>query len=163
MNITQRVTKLFFQYLRKEILNEATTIDVGIGTPNWQLCFCLVLAWFCISGILIRGVRSSGKASYFLAVFPYFVMIILLIRSVTLPGSIDGILYFISPKWQELWTAKVWFVFKTVLDQMNMLFLLTGTQPSLKFSILSPFALEALQCTLHLIDSTKIFISTTIC
>lgn len=93
---------------RKEILNEATTIDEGIGMPNWKLCICLVMAWACISGILIKGVKSSGKASYFLAVFPYFVMIILLIRSATLPGSVEGMMFFITPKWEKLWTAQVW-------------------------------------------------------
>jgi solute carrier family 6 (neurotransmitter transporter, glycine) member 5/9 len=100
------LTKYFSH--RKEILNEATTIENGIGMPNWQLCICLVLAWTCISGILIKGVKSSGKASYFLAVFPYFVMIILLIRSATLPGSAEGMMYFITPNWNKIWTAKVW-------------------------------------------------------
>jgi solute carrier family 6 (neurotransmitter transporter, glycine) member 5/9 len=96
-----------FSY-RKEILKEASNIDDGIGMPNWELCVCLVLAWTCISAILIKGVKSSGKASYFLAVFPYFVMIILLVRSATLPGSVKGMMYFITPNWEKLWTAKVW-------------------------------------------------------
>lgn len=96
------------RYCRKEILKETDSIHDGIGNPNWQLCVCLVLAWICIGGVLVKGVKSSGKASYFLAVFPYFVMIILLIRSATLPGAIDGMLYFITPVWGKLWTAKVW-------------------------------------------------------
>lgn len=94
---------------RKEILKETDSIHNGIGSPNWQLVICLVFAWTFIGGILIKGVKSSGKASYFLAVFPYFVMTILLIRAVTLPGAIDGMMYFIRPQWDKMFEAKVWY------------------------------------------------------
>lgn len=46
----------------------------------------------------LSGIRSSGKASYFLAIFPYIVMAILLVRSITLPGAIEGIKFLIIPK-----------------------------------------------------------------
>ena len=93
----------------KEILKETSTIDDGIGYPNWQLVLCLIFAWICIGGILIKGVKSSGKASYFLSVFPYVIMIILLIRSATLEGAIDGMIYFIKPQWNKIFEAKVWY------------------------------------------------------
>jgi solute carrier family 6 amino acid transporter-like protein 5/7/9/14 len=47
-------------------------------------------------------VKSSGKAAYFLALFPYVVMVTLLIRGATLPGAVDGILFFITPQWDKL-------------------------------------------------------------
>lgn len=53
--------------------------------------------------------QSSGKAAYFLAIFPYVVMIVLLVRAVTLEGSATGILYFITPSWEQLLTSGIWY------------------------------------------------------
>jgi solute carrier family 6 (neurotransmitter transporter, glycine) member 5/9 len=77
--------------------------------PDWRLCACLIFSWICISGIVIKGVKSSGKASYFLAIFPYVILSILLARALTLPGSFEGIKYFLTPQWDKLFEAKVWY------------------------------------------------------
>lgn len=84
------------------MLHEVDSIDDGIGVPNWKLTLFLALSWLTVLLILIKGVRSSGKASYFLALFPYVMMGILLIRAVTLPGAGAGILYFITPQWDKI-------------------------------------------------------------
>jgi solute carrier family 6 (neurotransmitter transporter, glycine) member 5/9 len=104
-----RERKVTFSVNSKDILKESDSIDDGIGMPDWRLCACLIFAWTCISGILIKGVKSSGKASYFLAIFPYIVLCILLVRAVTLPGSFEGIKYFLTPQWDKLFEAKVWY------------------------------------------------------
>lgn len=59
-------------------------------------------SWGCVLIILVKGVRSSGKASYFLALFPYVGMGILLVRACTLEGAVNGILYFIKPQFGRL-------------------------------------------------------------
>lgn len=92
---------------RKEVLKEKNDISDGIGNPDWRLTLYLLLAWSIIFLLLVRGVRSSGKASYFLALFPYLVMIILLVRACTLPGSGNGIKYFLEPQWEQLYKPKV--------------------------------------------------------
>ncbi|KQS62104.1 sodium-dependent nutrient amino acid transporter 1 isoform X2 [Drosophila erecta] len=96
-------------YFEREILHEVPNIDNGLGLPNWQLVACLAVAWLVIGGVLIRGIKSSGKAAYFLGVFPYVVLLILLLRAVTLPGAIDGIIYFFKPQWRELLNPLVWY------------------------------------------------------
>uniref|UniRef100_A0A8C7XM29 Transporter n=1 Tax=Oryzias sinensis TaxID=183150 RepID=A0A8C7XM29_9TELE len=86
-------------------------ISKGIEYPGdirWPLAGCLFLAWVIVYASLAKGIKSSGKVVYFTATFPYVVLIILLIRGVTLPGAGDGILYFITPKWEKLSDAKVW-------------------------------------------------------
>jgi solute carrier family 6 (neurotransmitter transporter, glycine) member 5/9 len=72
------------------------------------LTLCLILAWTFIGIVLLKGIKSSGKVAYFLAVFPYIVLIVLLVRSMTLPGALDGVLYFLVPEWQKLFEAKLW-------------------------------------------------------
>lgn len=91
-----------FALNRNEVLHEVDSIADGIGVPNWKLTLFLALSWLIVLSILIKGVRSSGKASYFLALFPYVMMGILLIRAVTLPGAGKGILYFITPQWDKI-------------------------------------------------------------
>ncbi|XP_011189045.2 sodium-dependent nutrient amino acid transporter 1 isoform X1 [Zeugodacus cucurbitae] len=96
-------------YFIKDVLREKDNIDDGIGLPNWELVLGLLVSWTTIFLVIRRGVKSSGKASYFLALFPYVIMAVLLVRAVTLPGSVDGIIYFIKPDWGKILDPKVWY------------------------------------------------------
>ncbi|XP_065093534.1 sodium-dependent nutrient amino acid transporter 1 isoform X1 [Ochlerotatus camptorhynchus] len=102
-------------YFLDIVLREKESIDDGIGAPDWKLTLWLLLAWIIIFLVLVRGVKSSGKAAYFLAIFPYVVMIIILIRALTLEGAIDGVIFFIKPQWGELLNPKVWYSATTQL------------------------------------------------
>lgn len=79
----------------------------GIGTPDWRLTLCLLFSWLCVAIILIKGIKSSGKASYFLAIFPYVIILILLVHACTLKGAFNGILYFLTPQWDQLLNVTV--------------------------------------------------------
>ena len=50
------------------------------GGLKWDLSLCLLAAWLIVGLCLIKGVQSSGKVVYFTALFPYFVLFILMIR-----------------------------------------------------------------------------------
>lgn len=78
-----------------------------MGGPNWRLTLLLLLSWALTFLVSVKGVKSSGKASYFLALFPYVIMITLLIRAATLEGSVDGMYYFIDTDWERLLDADV--------------------------------------------------------
>ncbi|KAF9424063.1 hypothetical protein HW555_000772 [Spodoptera exigua] len=100
-------------YFTKTILRQSDGIDDGIGTPIWDLTLSLLVSWFIIFVIVAKGIKSSGKAAYFLALFPYVVLLILLIRAVTLPGADKGILFFITPQWTKLLELRVWYAATT--------------------------------------------------
>jgi len=86
-------------------------ISSGIEEPGSlrsELLICLFLAWILVFFCLFRGVKTSGKVVYFSATFPYLVLIILMIRGVTLPGAWEGIIFYLTPKWEKLTHFKVW-------------------------------------------------------
>lgn len=98
-----------FFLCRQVVLKEKENINDGIGSPDGYLVIGLFVTWLLVFLCIFRGVKSSGKASYFLAIFPYIVLLILLIRAVTLPGAVDGILFFLTPQWDKLLDAQVWY------------------------------------------------------
>lgn len=91
--------------------NHVLQISSGIedlGGIRWELLGCLALAWVAVFLCLIKGIKSSGRVVYFTATFPYLVLVTLLVRGVTLPGSIDGIKFYLIPQWHKLLELKVW-------------------------------------------------------
>ncbi|XP_049819193.1 sodium-dependent nutrient amino acid transporter 1 isoform X2 [Aethina tumida] len=105
-NNTMSSAELFF---RIDVLKETTSIEDGIGAPDWELTICLAISWLMTFAVCAKGIQSSGKASYFLAIFPFVILLALLVRAVTLEGATDGILYFITPQWDQLKNANVWY------------------------------------------------------
>ncbi|KAG5861857.1 hypothetical protein JTB14_001142 [Gonioctena quinquepunctata] len=92
-----------------EVLKETPDVTTGVGLPDWELALCLLASWTITYIVCAKGVKSSGKASYFLAIFPYVILLTLLGRSATLNGSDKGMLYFITPRWEMLLEVKVWY------------------------------------------------------
>ncbi|KAL7743728.1 hypothetical protein ACLKA6_016789 [Drosophila palustris] len=95
-------------YFLNVVIKEKTDISDGIGNPDWKLAIALFVSWVVIFLVIMRGVKSSGKAAYFLALFPYVVLFALLGRAVTLEGAVDGIIFFLKPQWGELLNPTVW-------------------------------------------------------
>lgn len=44
---------------------------------------------------------------YVTATFPYLVLIVLVIRGATLEGSLQGVIFYLTPKWERLSNAQV--------------------------------------------------------
>ncbi|NXT44978.1 SC6A7 protein, partial [Pelecanoides urinatrix] len=78
------------------------------GPVQWPLALCLLVAWILVFLCMLKGIRSSGKAVYFTAPFPYLVILILIIRGATLDGSLNGIRFYLSLDWSRLQSAQVW-------------------------------------------------------
>ncbi|CAG5117132.1 unnamed protein product [Candidula unifasciata] len=88
-------------------LHEADNIG-SLGSMSWKLLALLALTWLIQFFGLRKGVETSGKVVYFLASFPYVVLVALLIRGVTLEGFMKGIEFYIIPKWDRLNNINVW-------------------------------------------------------
>lgn len=92
-------------------LNYVLRLTAGIndlGEIQWPLVLSLFIAWIVVFLCLMKGVKSSGKVVYVSATFPYIVLVILLIRGVTLPGAWNGIVFYLTPRWELLKSFKVW-------------------------------------------------------
>ncbi|XP_069113076.1 sodium- and chloride-dependent glycine transporter 2-like [Argopecten irradians] len=96
------------EFWRHAILGISPGID-QIGGPQWHLVLTIFLAAAITFMCLVRGVRSAGKVAYITAVLPYVLLTVLLTRSLTLEGSLAGIIYFIKPDFSKLLNFQVWF------------------------------------------------------
>ncbi|KAH0513713.1 Sodium- and chloride-dependent neutral and basic amino acid transporter B(0+), partial [Microtus ochrogaster] len=83
------------QYWDKVALQRSSGME-ETGVIVWYLALCLLLAWLIVGAALFKGIKSSGKVVYFTALFPYVVLLILLIRGATLEGASKGISYYIG-------------------------------------------------------------------
>jgi len=90
-------------YFKRTVLGlEPDSSWSNLGGLKWDLVLCLAAAWAIVSLSLIKGVQSSGKVVYFTALFPYLVLVILLVRGVTLDGAYEGIIFYIYPTAEKL-------------------------------------------------------------
>lgn len=79
-----------------------------VGSVRWEVLLCLitvlVICYFCIW----KGVKSTGKVVYFTATFPYLMLLVLLIRGLTLPGALQGVVFYLYPDPSHLTDPQVW-------------------------------------------------------
>ncbi|CDW57389.1 SNF domain containing protein [Trichuris trichiura] len=73
---------------------------------GWEIVLCLLLVYLICYFSMWKGIRTSGKVVWFTALFPYFGLVSLLIRGITLPGSMEGIKYYLNPDMGKC--LKVW-------------------------------------------------------
>jgi len=99
------------EYLNRRVLGkdlDGISMD-NMGKMKWELVLCFLLAWIIVALSLIKGVKSSGKVVYFTALFPYVVLVILLVRGLTLNGYYQGIEYYIlNVDYEKLKSSGVW-------------------------------------------------------
>ncbi|ALC41674.1 DAT [Drosophila busckii] len=79
-----------------------------LGQIRWDVALCLLMVYLICYFSLWKGISTSGKVVWFTALFPYAVLLILLIRGITLPGSAMGIAYYLNPNFEAIYKAEVW-------------------------------------------------------
>nr|XP_011731220.1 sodium-dependent noradrenaline transporter-like [Macaca nemestrina] len=88
-------------------LHESSGIH-DIGLPQWQLLLCLMVVVVVLYFSLWKGVKTSGKVVWITATLPYFVLFVLLVHGVTLPGASNGINAYLHIDFYRLKEATVW-------------------------------------------------------
>ncbi|CAK1546241.1 unnamed protein product [Leptosia nina] len=96
------------QYYNGRVLGRGDSTWTNWGTIQWHLVGCLFASWVVAFLCVIKGVQSAGKVVYFTALFPYVMLTALLIRGVTLEGAGEGIMFYLTPRWELLLSANVW-------------------------------------------------------
>ncbi|XP_014008199.1 sodium- and chloride-dependent GABA transporter 2 [Salmo salar] len=105
--LPENSTSPVIEFWERRALRLSSGID-HMGSLNWDLAFCLAIAWVMCYFCIWKGVKSTGKVVYFTATFPYLMLIVLLIRGVTLPGADLGIKFYLYPDLSRLADPQVW-------------------------------------------------------
>ncbi|XP_026865680.2 sodium- and chloride-dependent GABA transporter 3-like isoform X2 [Electrophorus electricus] len=79
-----------------------------VGNVNWEILLCLIAMWIICYFCIWKGIKSTGKVVYFTATFPYVMLLVLLIRGLTLPGALQGIMFYVYPDPQHLLDPQMW-------------------------------------------------------
>ena len=92
-------------------LNRLRAGDKGI---NSKILLIYILMWVFIYFIILKGVRTNKMLKFILVSSIYIALLITLINILTLPGSIDGIKYLITPRFDRIFSMQTW---KEAIDQ----------------------------------------------
>lgn len=95
------------EYYNNHVLGKSSGLD-EIGGVQPYLALTLLASWVTVYLVLLKGIQSLGKVVYFTAIFPYLMLIVLMFRGVTLPGAVDGIIYYLKPDFNKLLEPRVW-------------------------------------------------------
>ncbi|CAM4833277.1 unnamed protein product [Rotaria magnacalcarata] len=106
INLTGRVTATE-EFYYNLLLQKSKSFD-DFGTPTLYMALSLLVSWIIVCLCIIKGVKTSGKVAYFTAIFPYVVLLILIIYTSTLSGAVDGVKFYIIPKWELVGDFKTW-------------------------------------------------------
>lgn len=79
-----------------------------IGFISVEIIFALVVVWTLIYFAVWKGVKSVGKVVLVTMPLPVILLVILFIRGVTLPGAMEGIVFYLKPDFAALLDTEVW-------------------------------------------------------
>ncbi|XP_021339166.1 uncharacterized protein LOC110440421 isoform X2 [Mizuhopecten yessoensis] len=96
------------EYFFNRVLGMAGHSLGNLGYIQWELALCLMLAWLIVFVCLVKGIRTSGKVAYCVVTFPYIIIFALLIRAFMMEGYMQGIKFYVTPKWERLKEPGVW-------------------------------------------------------
>ncbi len=79
-----------------------------IGGIQWMIVLGFVFTWIAIIASIWKGPKTVGKVVYYTVIIPWIILIFLVIRGITLPGALEGLKFYLTPKFSALLDYKVW-------------------------------------------------------
>ena len=99
------------------------TPGMALGSIRWNLFWPLALTWVVMYLCIFRGVRLVGKIVWLTVPLPWLMLLVLTVRGLTLPGSMQGLAYYLNPTWSELAKATTWrFAFGQAFFSLSLAF-----------------------------------------
>ena len=68
----------------------------------------LIIGWILIVGAVWKGVKTVSKVVYVTVFLPWLLLVVFVVRGITLPGSMEGIKYYLFPHFEQLLNPSVW-------------------------------------------------------
>lgn len=105
-----------------EILQISDNVTI-LGGISWPVFTGLILAWALVYFSVWKGVQSVSKVVVWTATIPFLILLILIVRAMTLDGSIDGLKLFFIPEWSLLVNPNLWLAaFSQVFFSLSLAF-----------------------------------------
>lgn len=78
------------------------------GKIAWPIVLGLAVSWVWIVLSIWKGAKTVGKVVYVTVTMPWLLLLIFVVRGLTLPGSLKGVEYYLTPNWKELLNPALW-------------------------------------------------------
>ena len=95
-------------FFYKEYLGQAPDQGLALGSFRWNIVLTLILAWVAMYLCIFRGVNVVGKIVWLTVPLPWLMLLVLTVNGLMLPGSIDGLTYYLNPDWSQLAKPTTW-------------------------------------------------------
>ncbi len=95
---------------KKFFFNDVLHLSAGpqdMGYVVVGILFALIVVWVLIYFSIWKGIKSVGKVVTITMPLPVILLLVLIFRGISLPGSLKGIIYYLKPDFSALWDLKV--------------------------------------------------------
>ncbi|MBN2461521.1 MAG: sodium-dependent transporter [Candidatus Cloacimonetes bacterium] len=79
-----------------------------LGGIKLPIFIALIGSWILIVGSIWKGARTVSKVVYVTVFLPWLLLIVFVVRGVTLPGSLEGLIFYLKPHFDKLTDPSVW-------------------------------------------------------
>ncbi|XP_059164870.1 sodium- and chloride-dependent creatine transporter 1-like [Physella acuta] len=107
VNVSRNANSASAEFWRNNVLELSSGLENLDGLP-WHTTVALLVSTSLTFACIIKGIHSVGKVVYITALLPYLLLTVLIIKGATLPGAVDGVLFYVYPDFSKLLVVQTW-------------------------------------------------------